>query len=40
MVKMELLLQKNLYRLNLSNYVRILTLHWKLKKNITNNIKH
>jgi hypothetical protein len=30
----------NLYELNLSSYVGILTLHLKLKKNITENIKH
>jgi hypothetical protein len=30
----------NLYRPNLSNYKGILTLHSKLKKNITDNMKH
>jgi hypothetical protein len=34
------LLRDNLYGLNRSSYVWILTLHWKLKKNITDNIKH
>jgi hypothetical protein len=28
------------YELNLSNYVGILTLYWKLKKNIIDNMKH
>jgi hypothetical protein len=30
----------NLYGLNLSSYIGILTLHLKLKKNIIDNMKH
>jgi hypothetical protein len=32
--------QHNLYGLNLSTYVGILTLNWKFWKNITNSMKH